>query len=86
MKILKIVIRYLTKNFVNFLASTFLAPYLHKFSVGVQIMLLFCYFGQICIKFSAISASKFKKIMQKQHLLILSRTNLVGNISTEALF
>jgi hypothetical protein len=39
-----------------------LAPYLHKVSAVLQIMhFLWCYLGQICIKFGANLVSKLKK-------------------------
>ena len=69
--------------FVHFGASTFLAPYLHKLSAVVQI-LQFCwwYLGQIGIKFGSNLASKFEKLMQTQHfLIVLFRTNLVRRIA-----
>ena len=48
---------------MQFSASIFLAPYLHKLSAVVQIMNFFwCYLGQISIKFGANSALNFLEI------------------------
>ena len=42
-------------------------------------------FNLICNKFGANLSSKFRKLMQKQHLLmVLFWVNLVSNISTRA--
>jgi hypothetical protein len=63
-----------------------LAPYLHKFSEVLQILQFFgAFLEQICIIFGTNSASNFKKLMQKQHLLmVIFGTNLVSIISTKA--
>ena len=46
--------------------------------------LQWCYLGQICNKFGANLASQFKRCMLEGHLLeVLSRTNLVSDISTK---
>ena len=53
--------------------------YLRKFALKLVL------FEKICIKFGAYFASKFKEIMQKQHLLmVLFGTNLVSSIGTKA--
>ena len=40
------------KTVMHFSASTFMSPYLYKFSTVVQIMHFLCFYRQICIKFS----------------------------------
>ena len=72
---------------MHFSASIYLAPYLHQFSAGLQII---HYFGFVWFKFALnfglILTSELKKnMMQKQHLLmVLLGTDLVSNISTKA--
>ena len=72
-------------HFVHFSANTFLAPYLHQFSTVTQILQVFgAIWKKNYIKFGSNVASKFKKWMQKQHLLmVLFGTNLESNISTK---
>ena len=69
--------------YVHLCASTVLAPYLQTIVCRVPSMHLF---GAFCIKFRCYTLpSKFKKLMKKQHLLlVLFGTKLVSNISISA--